>query len=339
LLSEDGGLALVGTALNQSYHYQQIEFQEIFRRFCRPNSTDPDVRAFRAACLRQDVPQYLLDDATAWEIEPERTMGGGNLSLEMQIADWLMTNRQAFDPEPQRTILRKASLAYTGDPDLALELVPEEPVKVSPSMREAAHIASDLLAGITVEPMTGENHMEIIETMLRIMAERVNFGLQAGGMVEPKELSGLQAIGQHISQRIEMFAEDPQQKERVRQYGDLLGKLMNHVKAFQQRLQQAMQAQAKKNGQGQQGPDPKDAAKVQGMMMQAQTKQQIAQQSAAQRTAQRQVQHELKLRQQMEDHQLKLQQEMTQHGADLAKTDLEAASNIRRNRLKATDEE
>lgn len=331
--------ALTATALNQAYQYQAFEFREIFRRFCRPNSTDADVRAFRSACLKQDVPEYMLNDATAWEIEPERTMGGGSKQLEMVIADWMMQNRQAFDPEPQRDILRRATLAYTDDPDFTLKLVPEEPVRVTQNVREASHIAADLLAGITTEPMTGENHIEIVETLLRILAERVQAGLKSGGMVDPKELMGMQKIGQHISQRIEMMGEDPQAKDRVKEYGDLLGQLMNHIKAFGQRLQQAMQAQMKGNGQQPGGPDPKDVTKIQGMQMQAQTKREIAQQSAAQRTAQRQVQHEMKLKQQMEDHQLKLSQEMRQHRADLAKVDIEAASNIRRNRLKATEGE
>jgi len=204
----------------------------------------------------------------------------------MKNADWLLTNRQAYDHQKQRELWRTANLAYTGDAAVALKLVPEEPVRVTQSVREAGHIAADLIAGIAVEPMTGENHMEIIETLLRILAER------------------------------------------VKQYGDLLGNLGNHIKAFQQRLQQAMQAQAKKNGQAQQAaPDPKDAAKAQAMIMQQQTKDQLATKSHAVRTAQKQVQFDMKLRQQMEQHQ-----------ADLAKTDLEAASAIRRNRLKATEE-
>jgi hypothetical protein len=343
--------SLVSTALNQAYHYQAFEFKEIWRRYCRKNSTDPDVRAFRAACLRQDVPEYLLNDAGAWEVEPERVMGGGNKSLEMQIADWLMSNRPAFDPESQQKILRKATLAYTDDAEFTLDLVPEEPLRATHNMREGEHIAADLLAGIQVEPLTGENHMEIIERLLRILGERVQRGLQSGGMVEAKELMGLQGIGNHIAARIELLADDPQQKQRVKEYGDILGSFMNHVKAFGQRLQQAMQAQMKQQGgNGQQGPDPRDQAKAQAMIMQAETKNQLATKSHGVRTAQKQVQHEMKLRQQAEDnalkmrqqeqeHALKLRMEMRQHHADLAATDLDAASKVRRNKLKATEED
>jgi hypothetical protein len=312
--------SLVSSAMNQSYQYLSYEYREIFRRFCRPNSTDPDVREFRAACARQGVPQYLLDDPTVWEIEPERVMGGGNKSLEMQIADWLMLNRNAFDPEPQRDILRRAALAYTDDPAFSLKLVPEEPTTITASVREAEHIASTLLAGIPVEPLTGENHIEITETLLRILAERVLAGLKQGGMVAPEELQGLRAIADHIRERMKMMAADKDQQERLRGYAQTLGTLLNQLKAFEQRLMEAMKAQAQGNGSG--GLDPKDAAKIEATKLDALTKREIAQQSSAQRTAQRQVQHDLKMRQQMEQHQ-----------ADIAKTDLEAASNIRRNRV------
>lgn len=331
--------SLVGTAINQAYQYQKFEFKEIFRRHCRPNSTNPDVRRYRAACLKQGVPQYLLNDASAWEMEPERVMGGGNKSLEMQIADWLMLNRPAFDPDAQQKIVRKATLAYTDDPDFTLELVPEDPVKVTENMREATHIAGDLLAGISVDPITGENHMEIIETLLRILSERVLAGLQRGGMVDAKELAGLTAISQHIANRLGMLEEDPAQKARVQQYNQILGNLDNQLKAFDQRLREAMKAQAKGNGQGGPTIDPKDAAKAQAMVMQAQTKMAIAQKSAAQRTAQKQIQFEQKMKQEQFRTEQELAHGRVEHAAELGKKNLEAASKLRQTRLAATEEE
>ena len=81
--------SLTGAALTQAYHYQVFEYREIFRRFCRKNSIDPDVREFQARCLKQGVPQNMLVPE-AWEIEPERVMGAGNKTLEMVIAEQLM---------------------------------------------------------------------------------------------------------------------------------------------------------------------------------------------------------------------------------------------------------
>lgn len=315
---------LTSAALNQSYRYQTLEFEEMFRRFCKPRSKDPDVMAFRARCIKQDVPEYMLNDPTAWHIESERVMGGGSMALEMQIADWLMQNRAAFDPGPQREILRRATLAYTSDPGMAINLVPEEPETSTQSTRAAQYIAATLLAGVPVEPMTGENPMEVIETLLQIMATKINEGLQNGGMIPVEELKGLEAIGKHIGERIELLSEDEEQAERVKEYGDILGKQMNHLRGFTQRIVAAMAKQAKGNGQPQM--DPKDQAKIQATMMAAQTDSQIRKTSAAQRTAQRQIQFEQKLRQQAEQHKL-----------NLAAKDLESASNIRRNRMKSVE--
>lgn len=319
--------SLASAALNQSYQYQGFEFREIFRRSLKPRTNNGDVLRFKAACISRGVPKYMLEDFTAWQLEPERVMGGGNKALEMQIAEWLMSNRAAYDPEPQRQILRRATLAYTDDPALTLNLVPEEPPTVTPSTRAASYIAATLMAGVPVEPLTGENHIEIIETLLEFLTNGISSGVQQGGMIEPKELAGLQAIAQHIGARVQLIAEDEQEKARVKEYTTLLTKAMNHIRGFEQRLQAAAQKQAEAAQQGNGGPDPKDMAKVQGMMMQAQTKAQIAEKAAAQRTAQRQISHDLKLRQQMEQHQ-----------ANLAAKDLEAASNVRRNRMKSTEE-
>jgi hypothetical protein len=43
----------------QAYKYQQFEYREIFRRFCRANSRDPDVREFRVQCLKE-IPEKII---------------------------------------------------------------------------------------------------------------------------------------------------------------------------------------------------------------------------------------------------------------------------------------
>ena len=324
--------ALVSAALNQAYMYQAFEFREIFRRFCLPNSSDPDVRSYRAACLKQGVPEKYLNDPDAWQIESERTMGAGNKTIEMTIADWLMQNRPAYDPEPQREILRRATLAYTDDAAMSLSLVPEQPNPITSAVREAEHICSTLMQGIPVEPLTGENHIEVIQTMLKVLTQKVQQGLQSGGMVPPEKLQGLQAIGQHIGQRIGMIAQDPAEKQRVKQFGDVLGKLMNELKGFAQRIEAQMKKQQEAQaGNGQM--EPKDMAKIEAIKATAQAKIDFLKESHATRTAQKKIQFEQKLQMDQQKHQVGLGQEHQKHVADLGAKDLEAASNIRRTRL------
>lgn len=316
--------SLVSAALNQAYQYQAWEDREIFRRFMKKNSTDIDVLKFRANVLRQGVPEDLLE-ADYWDIEHERVYGGGNKTMEMTIAQWLMEQRDKFDPEPQRKILRDSVLAVTDDAPLANELVPENPVKITDSVHDAQNSVGSLMALEDMEPMTGENHIEIVNTLIHSMTQRVSRVLQQGGVTDAKEIAGLQNMAKYIGKHVAIIAQDETEKERVKQYGDALGKLMNYVKSFAQRLQEQMQKAAQQNGGAQM--DPKDAAKVKAIATTGAVKDQIATKRAAQKAAQDQLKFERKI-----------QQDAVLHRAELAKKDIEAASNIRRNRLTQIDE-
>lgn len=316
---------LVSASLNQAYMYQRFELDEIGRRFGKNNSRDPEVREAQAEMLRGGIPEKYVHDPRAWEAESERVMGAGNKTLEMTIAQQLMEWRDKYDPEAQRDILRDATLAITGDPRRATLLVPDKAASVTPSTHDAELTAAALMNGISVEVVPGANHIEATETLLKVLATKVQAGMQQGGMVDPKELKGLFAIAAQIGGHVQIIAQDKDEKQRVKRYGDLLGKLVNQLKAFQQRLEEAMKKQAQQNGNGQ--GDPKDAAKLQAMKMQAQVKAQNAKESHAQKTAQRQIQFE----QQM-------QQDQQRHQAEIQKMDLEAAGNIRRSRMTGLEE-
>ena len=86
-------------------------------------------------------------------------------------------------------------------------------------------------------------------------------------MADIKTIQGLQNMANHIAQHIQIIAEDPNEKQRVKVYGDQMGKMMNLVKAMAQRLVEQMQQQA----QSPQG-DPQAAAKAEATVIQAQTK-------------------------------------------------------------------
>lgn len=319
--------ALVSAGLNQAYQYQVFEYRECFRRLMKANSKDPRARAFRANCLRQGVPEKLLVPE-AWDVQSERMMGGGNQTLEVMIATQLMGWRPMLDPEPQRIVLRDAIMALTKNPAKALELVPETPNKVTPSVVMASNAATSLLNGVEAPVETGIAHEEYCGEMLKILAQRIQNGNQQGGMVDAKELQGLQAIIKNIGDHIKIMAQDKGQKEKVKKLADTLKQLSNLVKAFGQRLQAAMkkkQAAAAKNGNGQ--PDPKDAAKIAATTAMAKNKMTLAQQSHAQKTAQKQVSFEQKLK-----------QDAQKHHAEIAKTDLEAAANIHRGGMKSFGE-
>lgn len=325
--------SLVGAALMQAYHYQGFESREIFRRFCKKTSIDPDVREFQAACLRRGVPEKLLKPEL-WNIEQERVLGAGNKTLEMVIAEQLMAARPLYDPSAQRDILRLFTSSTTEDPALSEHLVPEEP-EVSDSVHDAQLRWGSLMQMAPVSIKDGTNHAEVVETLLALLGARVSYIEKSGGMTDPKDLAAMANVVGHITQEIQVLAEDKNEKPRVARYQNTLKDITNMLKAFNQRLQQAQQAGGG-NGQ-QQGIDPKDAAKVQGMMMLSKAKADNTRESHAQRTAQRQIQFEMKMRQDQMKHRQQMRENAEQSAHSLADAHLstrhELASKSAKTRL------
>lgn len=322
---------LVSAGLLQAYQYKAFQYFEIFRRFCKKNSKDVDVQRFQARCLQQGVPESMLTPE-AWDIEPERISGAGNKTMELGIAEWLMENRNLYDPEPQREILRHTTLAVTDDPGLTKSLVPEVPVKMTDTVLMAQMSASSLMMGLPVGTKTGINHIEYVETMLTDMAIVIK-KISQRGMAKPDEIDGLQNMAIHIAEHIKIIAQDENEKQRVKQYGDTLGKLMNAVKGFAQRLQEQMQSQ---NGSAKM--DPKDQAKIMATQALAQAKIQNTRESHAARTVQRQIQFERDEQRKSQSHALEMQQKIAETTLELKKKAAETGADIQLNRLKALDE-
>ena len=273
--------ALVQSAFNQAYQYQEYEYREIFRRFCKENSTDPDVRRFRANCVSKGVPIDMLKD-DKWEVQPSRVMGAGNKTMELAIAEQLLSMRNLFDPEPQREILREVTFNVTGDADRAERWVPDEPLKVSDSVHDAQLAMGVLMQGLPVAIKTGMNHKEYIMVMLQELSGLIQKYEQQGGMAPADKIEGFQNVAQHVSQHIQLLSQDKEEKEFVTAAGKQLGKVMNMVKAFMQRLQEQMKKQ-----QAQQGGDPELQTKLKSQLILTQAKAKNAIESHSQKTAQR----------------------------------------------------
>lgn len=277
--------SLVGTALDQAYRYQEPEYLEINRRFMRANSKDPDVREFRARCMSQGVPDTILK-AECWDITPEKVMGAGNKTMEMAIAEQLMQMRNLYDPDAQREILRRVTTAVTNDPAWSESLVPEQALKVTDSVHDAQLSMGTLMQGLPVAVKSGMNHKEYVQVMLQSLGQMVQGIEQSGGMAPMEKIQGFQAVAQCIEQHLQLLGQDPEEKAFVAAAGQQLSKIMNLVRAFQQRLEEEQQKQQQ---QGQQQPDPAQQAKAQATIQQAQIKQKNTTESHAQKLAQKQL--------------------------------------------------
>lgn len=314
--------ALVSSMLNRAYNYQYFQYREIGRRFCIKDSDDASVKKFQEECEKAGVPKEILN-VERWHIEPERVLGAGNKSLEIAQANALMAVRNLHDPEPQRKILHIYDMAMTDNPDLADSLVPVTQKQVSDTVHDAELSIGTLLLGLPVSIKTGMNHIEYVETLIRGIAAMVARIEQTGGMATQQEIIGLQNVAQHIGQHVEIIAQDKNEKQRVKQYGDALGKLMNMVKAYAQRLQEQQQQQA---GNG--GLPPEALAKIQSATILAQTNAKIKEAKAAQ-----QMQHKdasFAAGEQRKNVQLQqdLQRDLAQTNVDIAAQDLTTQAEI-----------
>lgn len=304
--------SIVSASLNMAYMREKFRYNEICRRMCIPNSPDPDVREVRKELLQKGVPEAAID-ADRWDIQVNRALGGGNKMMEVAIAEKLMAVRAAHSPLAQSRILQIYDSAVTGDYALASDLNPDSP-HVTDSTHDAELAFGTFLAGGAVTPKSGLNPIEVIQTMIKLIGAKVQMTLQSGGVGTPQDVAGLNGAIQYTEQFIAQLAEDKSQKALVKQFNDQLSKDANEVKAFAQR-----QAQMAKKQQGQGGGlDPKDAAKVQALMLTAKTKADLAAQSHAQRTAQRQIQFEQQQKQEQQKHAAEMMVETQKAGLDLA---------------------
>lgn len=314
--------ALVQAAFNQAYQYQEGEYREIFRRFCKPNSDDSEVRKFRAKVAGLGVPMEMLDP-DYWEIEPTRVMGSGNKTMEMTIAQQLLQMRNLYDPEPQREILREVTFNVTGDADKAARWVPDQPLKVSDSVHDAQVSMGTLMMGLPIAVKTGQNHKEYVMVFLGEMEMLIQQIEKSGGMTTQDKIMGFQNVAQTVEMHLKILEQDPEEKKFVTDAQKHLAKLMNMVKAYAQRLQEQMKKQ-----QQAQGGDPEVAGKIKATLITAKAKADNARESHAQRTAQKQL--SWKMEEERKQKAFELEQLRSNH---------ETVQEVRRKGLKATNGE
>lgn len=322
--------ALASSIIKKAYSQESFKYREMFRRACLKNSKDPIALEFQKKCLQDGIPEDMLDP-DKWDIEPEQVIGGGNKTVQMAIVQFLQQIRQNLPPNGQRIVDNMSISAATDIPELAEEMAPlGDTQPISNSMHDAQQATSRLLRGLPFQPPKEAVFEDYVIAWLHDLALEVQKIVQRGGMANPDEIAGLNNLGQHIGIFLAEMAKETQgpkaaqaTKEKVRQYEQALSDLMNHVKSFAQRLQQAMQAQAKQQTQGNGQSDGKREA----ALIMAQTKAQIAERSSAQRTQQKQVQWEMGER-----------RKDLQTQADIAREGIRTRHELMANRLKVLAE-
>jgi hypothetical protein len=284
--------ALATGILEMAYTYESFKYREMLRRLMLKGNPDKTARDFRLACLNDGVPEDMLE-VDKWTIDPEQVIGGGNKTLQMATVGFLNSIRKNLPPDGQRLVDHISVEAATDQPDLAEDIAPiGENQPISASTHNAQLATERILRGLPFTPPKDAVAEDYIMVWLQDMGLIVKNIMQQGGMGKPEDITGLMNLGQHIGGFLQILALNEDEKEKVKAFQDLFGQLMNHVKAFAQRLQEAMQQQQA----GQPGADPevaaeqaRTAAKIQSQIIQAQAKADNMRESHAQRTEQKQI--------------------------------------------------
>lgn len=310
---------MVSGVMNLAYTFEAFKYREIARRFCIPNNPDPMVKRFRKACLvdAKIPPEYL--DIERWEIEPDRAMGAGNKTVQMAIVQYLQSVRQNLGPEAQRKVDHDGILIVTEDAQMAEDLAPIAGQKSIGKSAHDAELATDrLMRGLPFTPTPQMVYEDYVIVWLRDMSLIVKQIQNTDNMGTMEEVNGLHNMAVHISTFLQIMGQSEEGAQKAKQYSDLLGKLMNVVKGFTQRLAEQSQA-----GNVANGVDGETQQKLAGKMMLDQAKAQATSEKAALQQAQKQSAFELA--EQRKDREL---------AADIRRVDtlaaVETAADIRR---------
>jgi hypothetical protein len=294
--------ALVSGMLSLAYTYEEPSYREICRRFCIQNNPDRDVREFRLACLKQDVPKEMLD-AERWDVTAERVLGGGNKTLEMAQVQFLQGLRKNLNPDAQRRVDHISIESATDDPALAEELASlSSQKKVSSSVVNAQYATDRILKGLPYAPPADAVFEDFVLVWITDLAAIIKQMQQPMMGMNPEKLAGAFALAQAIEPLLKQMAQDKEVGQKVKQYEDALKQLVQALKMLAQKFQQQMKQQQGAGagaGAGQEAAakvkleEAKTAAALKGKLMIDQAKAQNTLQSHGQRTAQKQIAFEL----------------------------------------------
>ena len=309
---------IVSSMLTGAYQQECFLFEEIIKRFLMKTSDDEAVKAFQMRCKADGIPDELMV-ASAWSVDITKVFGAGDQTLAQQEVSSLMAIAQQLDPTAQRTVRREYITVMTRNPELALELVPEEQNTVTDGRKAAEDVFGTLMLGVPIGLREGIEQQDYVAAMLAMMEAVIQRIHQTDDVGTPQDVIGLQNVSRNLEQHIQILSQDPNEKEAVAAAGKELGKMMNDVKAFGQRQAEAQQKQRQ---------DPEVMAKIQSQQMLTESKLKSSQVSTAQKLHQKQVAFDQKQQQDAERHAAEMQKLREQSELEQQSQALKTASAI-----------
>jgi hypothetical protein len=221
-------------------------------------------------------------------------------------------------PDKTQIAARNYVTALTHNPQMALEYFPQQQNQNPPAAEQARNDFATCLQGVPVPPVGDNfNRVQYMQEFMKQFFTRCQQIEKAGGMVDKDKLTGLALADQTAKANLQILAKNKTQQKAVKVLAKALGECENLIKAFAQRLQQAMQKQ--QQAQQQNGGDGgKTKATVIGALVKAKVKDAESKQKLAHKDK------EFKQR---------MMQEGVKTMADVASKDLTTAAEIRRKSL------
>jgi hypothetical protein len=302
--------ALVSGMLTLAYEYEQFKDRETMRRLCIKGNPDPLAQKFYKLCMLDKVPPEMLD-IDRMMVSRERTLGAGNKTLEMAIVQFLQQIRKNLGPDAQRRVDHLAIETATDDANLAEDLAPLDGQQALSSSMNNAELSTDrLMRGLPYDAGSDAVAEDYVKVWLYDLAMLVEKAVEAGNMATADQIAGFQNMAKHIEGFLKNMSSNEDDVPHVKQYQGHLKDLMNHVKAFAQRLEQQAKAAAK-NGQG--GLDAKAIGRIQSDTIIAQNKAKLGTERSAQRMAMDAVKFEQKQAQSEREHKAEIRRMSTEH--------------------------
>ncbi len=234
--------SLMGSILMVAFKYESYAYHEICRRFLLPNSDDEDVQRFQKQMKAARIdPRFM--DIDLWDVEPVTPLGHGNPTIALTMAQAILSIVGMLPAESQPKAIHEYILAVTKDPDRAEDYVPlRHKPNQTDATREATGLFSTLMLGLEVK-LWGSHLIEQIDVLMPLLSGMIVQFTRRNNMATQEEGVGLMNTANYINQAIGQLSQDQNQKVRVKEYTDTMGKLTNEIKALIQRGDQAAKAQ------------------------------------------------------------------------------------------------
>lgn len=283
LVRQNTSVSLTSAVQNELSEQSEHEYREICRRFCIKGNPDEAVKRFRENCKADGVPDECFD-VDAWEVIPSKSVGGGNKAVEMVSTQVLMQEMLPHaDPDGQRIILKRRYLAITDNPDEAEVIFPPAPQPPSDDVQYAQTAYAVLMLGVPFAKKEGVNHLAYAGMLMQMMNITLGQIQQAaeqpqGLAIAADKIVGLFNAIQHVQEEINIIARVEHQVDKAKMMFKALVEMTTELTKVAQKLV-AQEQDSQANG----GLAAETRAKIEAMMMKAQTENQIKQMQAEQK--------------------------------------------------------